>query len=371
MALFPTAVIGSLPRPKWVLDLLFRYETGALSEQELDKALDRAVGFAIGLQETAGIDTISDGEWRRIGYFEIFAQRINGFEADEYSTQALPPEFIPDAGLSSPQQWTLKPFKQRLVVHPVNYTRPIVADAARFLRANTDHPIKVTLPSPNIIGHRLWHPEYSRKAYPKRRDFINAVIPILRKEVEALKSTGVDVVQFDDPWFCFFVDPIYRSRFDNPESEMAQAVEDLNQVVEGISGIKTVLHVCRGNRARSVYARGDYGPILPFLLKTKVDQLALEFAVSEAGNIDIFEGITWEGEIGLGVVDVRVREVEPPEVIVERVEHALRFFTPEQLTLTPDCGFAPTSTNPIPIDEAYEKLCALSQAAQIMRNRYG
>jgi 5-methyltetrahydropteroyltriglutamate--homocysteine methyltransferase len=367
---FQTSVIGSLPRPTRVLDLLKKHHAGHLSDRQLDSALDREIGFAIGLQEAAGIDVISDGEWRRIGYFEVFAERVGGFRAGDYATEALGPNHAPDAGQAPPQPWTLREFKRSLVVEPMSYTRPIAAEAARFLRAKTQRQIKVALPSPHMIGRRLWHPEYSRGAYPTRRDFIEAVIPILRKEVEALKLVGVDVVQFDDPWFCFFVDPDYRQRFEDPETEMAQAIDDLNRVVEGTQAIKTALHVCRGNRMRRAYARGDYEPILPFLLEAKVDQLAMEFAVSAAGDINVFERHRWDREIGLGVVDVRIPDVEPEGVIMERVERAVEFFAPEQISLNPDCGFAPTSTNPIPLDEAYLKLCALSQAAQTLRERY-
>ena len=368
--LFPTSVIGSLPRPKWVIDLLIEHQNGILSDEALDRALDKAVTFTIGLQEAAGIDIISDGEWRRIGYFEVFAQMIDGFQQAEYQTQALAPELVPDTGLSAPQQWTLQEFKQALVVEPITYSRPIAAQGASFLRQNTQKQTKVALPSPHMIAGRLWHPEYSSGAYATRRDFIEAVIPILRQEVVALRDTGVDLVQFDDPWLCFFVDPDHRARFDDPDAEVERAIDDLNRVVAGLDGIKTALHVCRGNRARTVYANGDYEPIMPYLLQANVDQLAMEFAVSQAGDIAIFGQFPTDKEIGLGVVDVRGAIAEPPELIVERVEKALTFLRPEQITLNPDCGFAPTSTNPISLEEAYQKLKAMSQAASILRERY-
>ena len=368
--LFPTSVIGSLPRPKWVIDLLIKHQNGILSDEALDRALDKAVTFTIGLQEAAGIDIISDGEWRRIGYFEVFAQMIDGFQQAEYQTQTLAPELVPDAGLTAPQQWTLKEFKQALVVEPITYSRPIAAQGASFLRQNTQKQTKVALPSPHMIAGRLWHPEYSSGAYATRRDFIEAVIPILRQEVVALRDTGIDLVQFDDPWLCFFVDPDYRARFDDPDAEVERAIDDLNRVVAGLDGIKTALHVCRGNRARTMYANGDYEPIMPFLLQANVDQLAMEFAVSQAGDIAIFGQFPTDKEIGLGVVDVRGAIAEPPELIVERVEKALTFLRPEQITLNPDCGFAPTSTNPISLEEAYQKLKAISQAASILRERY-
>ena len=210
----------------------------------------------------------------------------------------------------------------------------------------------------------------SSKAYATRRDFIEAVIPILRQEVLALRDAGVDVVQFDDPWLCFFVDPEHRARFDDPDTEIAQAIDDLNRVVAGVDGIKTALHVCRGNRARTVYANGDYEPIMPYLLEANVDQLAMEFAVSQAGDIAIFGQYTTDKEIGLGVIDVRGETVDTAGLIVERVEKALRFLKPEQIALNPDCGFAPTSTNPISLEDAYQKLSAMSQAARILRERY-
>ena len=368
--LFPTSVIGSLPRPKWVIDLLLRHQNGSLSDEALDQALDKAITFAIGLQEAAGVDIISDGEWHRIGYFEFFAQMIDGFQQAEYQTQAPAPEVLPDTGLSAPQQWTLKEFKQALVVEHISYSRPIAAQGAAFLRRNTQKQTKVALPTPHMIGGRLWHPEYSSEAYATRRDFIEAVIPILRREVLALRDAGVDVVQFDDPWLCFFVDPEHRARFDDPEAEIEQAIDDLNRVVAGIDDIKTALHVCRGNRARTMYANGDYEPIMPHLLQANVDQLAMEFAVSQAGDVAIFGQFPTDKEIGLGVVNVRGEVADTPELIVERVEKALEFLKPEQITLNPDCGFSPTSTNPISLEEAYQKLSAMSQAAGILRERY-
>ena len=369
--LFPTSVIGSLPRPKWVLDLLLQHQDGTLDDEALDRAMDKAIAFAIGLQEAAGLDIISDGEWRRIGYFEVFAQMVGGFQQAEYQTQALAPEVVPDTGLSAPQQWTLKEFKQALVVSPMIYSEPIAAEGAAYLRRNTQKQTKVALPSPHMIGGRLWHADYSGGAYATRREFVEAVIPILRQEVLALREAGVDVVQFDDPWLCFFVDPEHRARFQDPEAEISQAIDDLNRVLAGIGGIKTALHVCRGNRARTVYADGDYEPIMPYLLAADVDQLAMEFAVSQAGDIGIFERFPTDKEIGLGVLDVRGEVVDRPPLIVERVENALRYLEPGQITLNPDCGFAPTSTNPISLEEAYHKLKAMTEAADILRERYG
>src|SRR5258705_11444 len=117
---FPTAVIGSLPRPSWLLDLLQGYLAGRLTKPEWDRACDRAVPFAVGLQEAAGIDVISDGEWRREGYFQVIYERVEGF--------------APDLVLGRTRRWPA-------AVAPLRRRGPIVADGAAFLRAQTTRAI--------------------------------------------------------------------------------------------------------------------------------------------------------------------------------------------------------------------------------------
>src|SRR5262245_53246467 len=125
LPLFPTAVIGSLPRPAWLLDLMREYVSGRLSRANWERACDRAVPFAVALQETAGIDVISDGEWRREGYFQVFYERMEGFQ----------PDLIP----GRTRRWPA-------AVAALRRRGPIVADGAAFLRAHTERVIKISLP---------------------------------------------------------------------------------------------------------------------------------------------------------------------------------------------------------------------------------
>src|SRR5947199_9897006 len=116
LPLFPTAVIGSLPRPAWLLDLLQDYLAGRLSQSQWDNACDQAVPLAVALQETAGIDILTDGEWRREGYFQVFYERVEGFE----------PDLIP----GRTRMWPA-------AVRPLKRRAPIVADGVAFLRRHT------------------------------------------------------------------------------------------------------------------------------------------------------------------------------------------------------------------------------------------
>src|SRR5262245_25736222 len=150
LPLFPTSVIGSLPRPAWLLDVLQEYLSGRISRLEWNQACDRAVPFAVALQETAGIDVLTDGEWRRAGYFQVFYQRVRGFQAD----------LIP----GRTRMWPA-------AVAPLLRQEPIVADSVEFLRRQTKRSIKATLPSAYVILRRFYSPEHSAEGYPTREHF--------------------------------------------------------------------------------------------------------------------------------------------------------------------------------------------------------
>src|SRR5207248_212084 len=120
------------------------------------------------LQERAGLDEITDGEWRRESYVKVFAERVHGFE----------PDLIP-----------VRP-PHPAVVAPIVSDRPIVAEEVRFIRPLTQRRVKVTLPAPYIIGRRMWHPEHSRAAYPTREQLMLACVPILREEIERIRAAG-------------------------------------------------------------------------------------------------------------------------------------------------------------------------------------
>lgn len=355
--LFPTAVIGSLPRPAWLLDVLTDYLAGRLTRAEWNHACDQAVPFAIGLQETAGIDIITDGEWRREGYFQVFYERVEGFR----------PNLIPGRTRSWPA-----------AVAPLRRLEPIVADGVTFLRQHTRHPIKVTLPSAYVILRRFYSPEHSSKAYPSREHFLRAVEDILLEEARANLAIGADCIQFDDPMLGYFVDPKYREQrsahwgtgqFADVDSEMRLGIDSVNRLAEPLrqAGAHVILHVCRGNIERRSDAAGDFGIIWPALCRAHVDELALEFALPQAGSIDVLAQWPPHLRLGFGCLDVRCEEVESPATIAERVRRAMRYLPAERLSLNPDCGFAPSSNNPIPLDEPYAKLKALTAAAALLR----
>ena len=151
---------------------------------------------------------------------------------------------------------------------------------------------------------------------------------------------------------------------------MRRAVEMINQIVEGVSGVTLAVHLCRRNWGRRGWgAAGGYEVILPHMKRLKVGQFMLEYSIPAAGDVATLRDLPPEVRIGLGCVDVRFPEIETPEVIATRVEKALEYVAPERLMLNPDCGFAPGKDHEIPLEEAYAKLKNLAAAAKLLRQR--
>ena len=348
--LFPTTVVGSMPRPQYIKDLVEAEAGTGEDKGDFQRMMDAAVPYVAQMQELAGIDIISDGEWRRKSYIGVIADICSGFELSIKEVNG------------ERQTWHVVTSE----VTPVNPGQ--MAREARFLKDHSKRDVKVAMPSPYLLGERMWDPEASRKAYPTRRDFTEALVPVLREELIALKDEGVAVAQFDDPQLCLLVDPKFRAQYDDPEDEMDYCVDMLNRVADGVDGIRLALHLCRRNKGRAGWVgEGGYEPILPALSKLEFDMLMLEFAIPAAGDKRVLRDLPERFDIGLGCVDCRSSHIDTPGEIVDRVKQALEYVAPERITLHPDCGFAPGSAADIPIDEAYLKLRNEAQAAEQLR----
>lgn len=345
--LFPTTVIGSMPRPQYLKDLLATGSRTGAQDPAWQKRMDDAVRYVIGMQEQAGIDILSDGEWRRESYVDVIGEIMTGFRWIKRDVFAY----------------------HQVVTEPMTPRRPgVIAEEARFLKQNTSRQVKVCLPSPYLIGQRMWEPEHSRGAYATRDAFCTALVPVLRQELLAIRDVGVDVIQLDEPHLCVLVDPEVRAKFTDPEGEMDKAVTWINQIVAGVEGVTLAVHLCRRNWGRRGWgAVGGYEAILRHIQKLQVSQLMLEFSIPVAGDMAVLRDLPANIKIGLGCVDVRFPEIETAEVIAQRVDKARTHVAAERLTLSPDCGFAPGKDHEIPLEEAYAKLKNLAGAARMLR----
>ncbi len=361
--LFETAVIGSLPRPESLLVKMAAHKRGDLSEDVLENFLDTIIPDAIRLQERAGIDIITDGEWRRPTYVSGFSNNVVGFAPDKIEVTVLG---------GSKRYWPA-------VVEKLRYVAPIVADEVAFVMRHTTKKVKATLPSPYMVDRWFYDPVYSKGAYPTRESLIEDAAGILRQELLRLRDLGVYIVQFDDAMIGRFVGDAYNSSGTNPnvkitmadrERELEFAIQGLNMVVDGVQGVKTAMHVCRGHRDRKHVSHGGYGPVIAALGRARVGLLAMEFAAPDCGSLDVLRDFPEDKILGLGVIDVLSREVDPVSRLIDRVEDAARYVDVSRISLNPDCGFAPSNDNPISLEEASQKLARVCEASLILRERY-
>ena len=342
--MFPASVVGSLPRPPQVLELL--------GDDPSSAAMDEAIRGAIAMQEKTGLDVITDGEWRRRSYIGVIAELAHGFTLETNPADGRP--------------WTV--VTEKLSPKPPGFIAREAAFLKRFAKVQT----KITLPAPALLGERMWDAQRSRKAYPRREDFVRDCVAPLRREIELIRASGVDIVQIDDPHLCLFVDPDVRKSYDDPDKAAQFAVDMINAVVEGFRDIKFAVHLCRraGARVRGEkHHAGTYGPILPQLNRLKVQHLTMEFTAAGADDLESLARLREDFELGLGVVDVTPGIEQSASMIVKRVERALERVDARRITLNPDCGFAPGSAAKVSMDQVERKLRAEVEAARLLRSR--
>lgn len=340
-----------MPRSTFVQDLI--NDKPPLPSECYEAKMDAAVRYIVAVQEHAGLDVVTDGEWRRKSYIGVIAELAHGFELT----------YNPEDG----RPWTV-------VVDELTPRQPgFIAREISFLKGITSRKIKATLPAPALLGERMWHPEKSAKAYPTRDDFVRACVPILRRELELIRQAGADIIQIDDPHLCLFVDPEVRAQYPDANAAADFAVDMVNAVVDGCGNVTLAVHLCRraGARARGeAQFHGGYGPIINQLNRLQVQHLTMEFTAPGAGDMAVFKTLREDFEIGLGCVSVTPGQIDSPDTIAARVRQATNFLAPERIVLNPDCGFAPGSGAAVSIDEAYRKLCNEVAAARMLSEEF-
>ncbi|MCW3051308.1 MAG: metE 1 [Chthonomonadales bacterium] len=377
LPLFPVTTVGSFPRPVSLLRALKAKRRGDLSEAEFDRLADAAVLEVLRLQEDAGVDIVTDGEQRRDNFYSFVSDKLDGVRLMSLAEML---DYVEDkAGFEKLLQTLDVPaysINNPTCVGKIARRRSLAVEEVTFLKQHTGRPIKVPLPGPYLLTRAMWVPEITGKVYPNKEALAEDVIQLLREEALALKEAGADFLQFDEPILTELVFTQGQTRTfmcaalagrKDPTEELEFAVSLINRVVEGLEGIRTGLHVCRGNWSRNeaTLLRGNYASLKPWLERLHVQQLVLEYATPRAGDILAFEN----KELGLGVINPRTDEIETVEEIVTRVQTALQIIPPEKLFLNPDCGFGTFSARPmndLPHIEA--KLRALCQAAEVLRS---
>jgi 5-methyltetrahydropteroyltriglutamate--homocysteine methyltransferase len=370
-------VVGSLLRPAYLRETRRQVRQGQTSAAELRAAEDRAIREAIALQEAAGLEVITDGEFRRQSWVVTIPLREEGASHAPLAGY----EFLP----ADPGWWSLwkEPDGQRaqiwtattrpFVTRPLQVVRDIVSDEYTFLKANAHSRTKFTIPAPS--WHRIfWHPEYSRAAYPTPEDFLRAIADYLRTEVVTkLMALGCYYIQLDAPNYAqWHVDPENRAAFEawghDMAAELVADAEIDNLAFEGISGVTRAIHICRGNAPGGRWlANGGYeriaGTAFPRL--RNFNTLLLEYDTPRAGDFSPLRHVLPQHAVVLGLVTTKSPVLEEATAVEARLQEATQYIPLERLALSPQCGFASGEAgNPLTPADQEAKLRLVAQVAQ-------
>jgi 5-methyltetrahydropteroyltriglutamate--homocysteine methyltransferase len=370
-------VVGSLLRPPYLREARAGMRAGTVSDAELRAVEDRAVREAIALQESAGLDVITDGELRRNSWVVTIPLREEGrVRAPLAGFDFLPADpgwwslwKEPDGRMA--QVWTLptRPF----VTRRLEVVRDIVADEYAFLAAHARARTKLTIPAPS--WHRIfWHPDHSRAAYPTAEDFLRAIAEYLRTRViPPLVAAGGDYIQLDAPNYAqWHVDPDNRAAFERWGHDMAaELVADAeidNLAVEGVRGVTRAIHICRGNAPGGRWlANGGYDAIAAqvFPRLTSFDRLLLEYDTPRAGDFGPLRHVRPGTEVVLGLLTTKKGDLEDAPQVETRIREAARLVPLERLALSSQCGFASGEAgNPLTPAQQEAKLRLVAEVAR-------
>jgi 5-methyltetrahydropteroyltriglutamate--homocysteine methyltransferase len=346
-----TTVVGSYSVPEWLGRLKTDYYQRRISAQHLNEIHDVAIKAALKDQELAGLDIVSDGELRRDNDIDYLLTRIPGVRIqhrsktdyyDYYDAEVAGP--LPEPGpVALPGAALPQAGPPAAGVHAAG----LAADFA-FTREQTRQPVKFSFTGPFSLSRRIRGSGYADQA-----GLVRALARWLNAQARDLAAAGADLLQIDEPFLAGY-----------PE-HVDLAIEAVNIVTAGVP-VTWALHVCYGNRYARPLWEGHYDFLFPAVATARVDALVLEFARKGLDDLRLLQQYGWDRYLGLGVIDVKAAEVEPPDLVAERIRRALEFVPAQRLMVNPDCGL-----RHVPAEVARAKLRAMVAGAARVRQELG
>ncbi|MDE2474547.1 MAG: 5-methyltetrahydropteroyltriglutamate--homocysteine S-methyltransferase [Alphaproteobacteria bacterium] len=331
--------VGSLLRPAALREVRASAEKGRIAAAELRAAEDSAIRDAVALQERAGLQSITDGEFRRGHYLVDFMSALDGI-VPTHTSYAL--SFRGSDGTTGETRSMLS------VSGKVRRSRPIMLDTFRFLKSVTSRTAKVCIPSPTWVHMRGGSKTVSPEAYPDIDEFWDDIVRAFHEEISDLAAAGCTYLQLDEISFAFLCDQTIRDRIAADGLNADRLIADYARVVDRIAagapeGMTVTVHTCRGNFQSMWMAEGGYDRVAAkAFAQPSVDGYFLEFDTERAGGFEPLQAIPRDKRVVLGIVSSKNSELENKDDLKRRIDEAAKYFPLEQLCLSPQCGFAST-----------------------------
>jgi 5-methyltetrahydropteroyltriglutamate--homocysteine methyltransferase len=360
-----TDVVGSLLRPLALLRARNDWLAGRLGHAQFKSMEDRAVDEAIALQESAGLDVVTDGEMRRLSFQSQMTEAVDGFGAWDIDA-FLWGHWHGDGAVGERRRD--RPANLGVVSRLVR-KRHLAVEEFVYLRGRTSRIAKVTFPSPSLFVN-FWSPERSQSAYPSLEHFLADVVAILRDEVAELLRLGATYIQIDAPHYALLLAPETRAFYESQgwtlDQWLSRGIELDNAVMSGFADVTFAIHLCRGNQEGRWLVEGDYEPIArPIFQRIGATRLLLEYDDDRSGSFAPLRHVPDDKMVVLGLISTKRPQMEPPEDLIDRIMEASRFVPLERLALSPQCGFASSIIgNGLSIDDERRKLERVCETAR-------
>ncbi len=359
--------VGSLLRPKHLLQARAEYGDGTLSADELRVIEDEAVRDVVRMQEEVGLQTATDGEFRRASWHMDFIYQLGGVSPTD---EKLMVHFYNEAG-------ELDFSSAALRIHErIRLEETIFADAFRFLQETvTTATPKLTIPSPSMVHYRGGRAAIDPAVYPDLEPFWHDLSAAYAEQVRRLGELGCTYLQFDDTSLAYLNDPRQRAmiaeRGDDAEHQHERYIKQINEALAGRpEGMSVTTHMCRGNFRSSWAAEGGYDFVAEALFnELDVDGFFLEYDDARSGGFEPLRFVPPGKMVVLGLVTTKRGALEDKDVLKRRIDEASRFVPLAQLCLSPQCGFSSTMEgNNLTYDEQVAKLRLIVEtAAEVWR----
>ena len=334
--LLPTSTAGSLPKPSWLAQPETLWSDWKLQGDELIEGKQDALSLSLHEQQQAGIDIVSDGEQSRQHFVTTFIEHLDGVDFAKRETVRIRDRY--DASVPT-------------VTGAVSRQKPVFVEDAKFLRRQTDQPIKWALPGPMTMIDTLYDAHYQ-----SREKLAWEFAGILNQEARELEAAGVDIIQFDEPAFNVFFDEVND-----------WGIATLERAIEGLK-CETAVHICYGYgiKANTDWKKTlgsewrQYEEIFPKLQASNIGIISLECQNSRV-PMELLELVRGK-KVMVGAIDVATNVIETPEQVADTLRKALQYVDADKLCPCTNCGMAP-----LPRQVARGKLKALSAGADIVR----
>ena len=367
--------VGSLLRPATLLNARAaiegdQYRTVATSTMyaELKSIEDEAIRDAVKLQEAAGLQSITDGEFRRRSWYQDFLLALGGtsitfVDASKTISAAMPFE---DAG-------GVEKLPGHLVQVTGKLTRKggIFTEHFKFLKAATSRTPKATLPAPTMLHFWGGRPAIDAKAYPDLAAFWSDAVDIWLAEIKDLAALGCTYVQLDDVTWPLLCDPrgqeAIKKRGENPDRIVEMYADVLNRIAAGVpKGVTLGMHMCRGNNRGKWMGRGGYEYVSEVLFRNvNIGTFFMEYDSDRAGDFRPLRHVPAGKTVVLGLVSTKAAALESKEELKRRIGEAERHMKHDQLCLSPQCGFASNFMgNPVTVEDEKRKLGLVVETAR-------